>query len=479
MKMTIHDVSIAIVAIGFVGSAWPAQARDLPELSNCAWPVMQSSEGIGNYLGGPDNQARYWLTPFDSKYETMEIRGHFPHSRYFSIVAYNGGENALPVSTARHFYDEMITPDPGSINPYRQSIPPRQPVKKAGQGDFYTLYVTRADAIPGAANVIKVTDQHAWVYVRIYVPNEADSLSGKVFQGGVPLPTVRLYEYGKAVPEIVQPCPLRASQPPQDHYPIRSINKYSDVRALLKLWFPEGIDLNQASDHDEVLADDRIWFAPPWNPPMLLMPNPDNKYLVAIPGPYQEGRLIVMRARLPRVPGQGVAKPDMRYWSFCSTDFELPVGSVGCLYDGSVVSQQGWYTLVISDDVARPGWLNPTVAWLPWGDGQYHKWFFYRHMIPVGSEADYDSPDLFAYSIQKVVAGCWRGKSNPDPVLGKLQCAHPDAVLDFTFPNLPPRADFTNTGRGTQKIMGDYYPVATWCDMAVFKQGGWRACLKD
>jgi len=93
-------------------------------------------------------------------------------------------------------------------------------------------------------------------------------------------------------------------------------------------------------------------------------------------------------------------------------------------------------------------------------------------MIPVESEADYDSADLFQYAIQKVVAGCWRGKSDPDPVQGKLQCNHPDAVLDFTLPNLPPRADFTNTGRSTHKIMGDYYPVAAWCDKYAFEHGG-------
>lgn len=49
------------------------------------------------------------------------------------------------------------------------------------------------------------------------------------------------------------------------------------------------------------------------------------------------------------------------------------------------------------------------------------KWFFYRHMIPVQSDAEYDSADLFPYAIQKVVAGCWRGKSNPDPVQGKFR----------------------------------------------------------
>ena len=116
----------ALMTLASLGISGVASAGDLPQLSNCAWPVMQSPEGLGNYLGGPDDQARYWLTPFDSKYQTMEVKGHFPHSGYFSIVAYNGGENALPVSTAGHFYDAMIAPDPGSINPYRQSISPRR-----------------------------------------------------------------------------------------------------------------------------------------------------------------------------------------------------------------------------------------------------------------------------------------------------------------------------------------------------------------
>lgn len=478
MKAPRSIVSAALIALALLGNSGVAGAGDLPKLSKCAWPLMMSPEGLGNYLGGPDDQARYWLTPFDARYQTMEIRGHFPHSRYFSIVAYNTGEDVLPLNTAGHLYDAMIAPDPGSINPYRLSIPPRRQANDV-RGDSYTLYVTRANAIPGAANVIKVTDRHAWVYLRIYVPNVADSLSGRAFMGGVPLPTIKLYEYGNAVPETVEPCPLKAPQPSQDHYPVRSMNKFTDVRALLQLWFPDGSDLNQASDHDDVLPDDRIWFAPPWNPPMLLMPNPDNKYLVAIPGPYQKDRLIVIRARLPSVTGKGGAKPDMRYWSFCNTDFELPVASVGCLYDGSVLNQQGWYTAVISDDVARPDWLPVPIAWMPWGDEQFQKWFFYRHMIPVQSEADYDSADLFQYAIQKVVAGCWRGKNDPDPVQGKLQCNHPDAVLDFTLPDLPPRADFTNTGRSTQKIMGDYYPVAAWCDKYVFEHGGWRACLRD
>ncbi len=478
MKASSMHLSVALVALASLGSFGMATAGTPPEFSKCAWPVMMSPEGLGNYLGGPDGQARYWLTPFYGRYQTMEIEGHYPHARYFSIVAYNGGQNMLPESTARHLYDVVIVPDPGSINPYLQSIPPRLPARD-GAGDSYTVYVTRGDTVPGAANVIKVTDNLAWVYLRIYVPSEVDSLSGRAFSGGVALPTIKLYESGKDVPDELEPCPLKAPQPSQTHYAVRSLNKFSDVRTLLRLWFPEGTDINQASDHDQEPADDRIWFAPPWNPPMLLMPNPDNKYLAAIPGPYQKDRIIVMRAKVPTVPGTGSGKADMRYWSIVNTDFELPVAAVGSLYDGSVVTHEGWYTVAITDDVVRPDWLPGSVTWMPWGDPDYPKWLFYRHMIPVQSEAEYDSEDLFPHAIQKVVAGCWRGKRNPDPVKGKQQCNHPDAVLDFTFPNLPPRTDFTGPGRNTQKIMRDYYPVAVWCDKSIFERGGWRACIKD
>lgn len=59
------------------------------------------------------------------------------------------------------------------------------------------------------------------------------------------------------------------------------------------------------------------------------------------------------------------------------------------------------YDTVITPD---PG----SVTWMPWGDPDYPKWLFYRHMIPVQSESKYDGADLFSHSIQKVVAGCWR-----------------------------------------------------------------------
>lgn len=47
-----------------------------------------------------------------------------------------------------------------------------------------------------------------------------------------------------------------------------------------------------------------------------------------------------------------------------------------------------------------------TVTWMPSGDRQYPKRFFYRHMIPIENEAQYHSNNnLIAYAIQKASDG--------------------------------------------------------------------------
>ena len=153
----------------------------------------------------------------------------------------------------------------------------------------------------------------------------------------------------------------------------------------------------------------------------LLFPNPDNKYLLTTPGPYQRRRVVVIRAKAPAVAGRRMGEgqgdqgqdsqgkgraADMRYWSLCNNDFALPVSSVGCLSDLSTKLEGGWFTVVISDDMSRPEWLRPGVNWLPWGDEQYPKLVFFRHLLPS---------ETFPYSIQQVVKGCPGSCLNNDP----------------------------------------------------------------
>jgi hypothetical protein len=78
MKSSRLRVLVPLTVLASLVATGEASAGNPPEFSKCAWPVMMSPEGLGNYLGGPDGQARYWLTPFHGKYQAMQINGHFP-----------------------------------------------------------------------------------------------------------------------------------------------------------------------------------------------------------------------------------------------------------------------------------------------------------------------------------------------------------------------------------------------------------------
>jgi hypothetical protein len=381
--------------------------------------------------------------PFPKTYRTMKIQGQVPNARYFSFVAYSGDTSGRPVETTGSRHDSTIASD-GARN-----------------GASYTVRVSRDPSVSGATNGIPVTANDAWVVLRIYAPAPDPTLSGQALSGSVPLPAIS-FDDG---PPLAA-CPPASPVDGQAWHPIRSVNKLEDLRAFFGLLFPPGFDLNQPLDFDQTLTG-RMWFSPPRLPPMLLFPNPDNKYILTTPGPYQRGRVVVIRAKAPQVAerrmgnmpaaSQGRGKgADMRDWSLCHNDFALPITVVGCESDLTAKLEGGWFTVVISDDLSRPDWLRPGVNWLPWGDEQYPKLLFFRHLL---------ASDTFPYSVQQVVKGC------------PASCLNNDAVFDFTLPNLPTRAAISAAGPAVQRLMGEYYPVAAWCDKSTFERGGWQACM--
>jgi hypothetical protein len=195
---------------------------------------------------------------------------------------------------------------------------------------------------------------------------------------------------------------------------------------------------------------------------MRLLPNPDNKYLVSFfMSVYDPARIIVIRGKMPGFPdtysGAPISKPargfdvvQLRYWSICLGDLVSPLPIEGCAVDASTpLDENGFYTIVISNDVLRPDWLPPQFVWLPWGDEKMvPKTIFLRNTLP--------SLD-FSQSAQKAIAeGCG---------------------VDFNFPIPPTHDEITQAGKCTLNVMGDYYPAAAWCDRSDFKSGGWQACF--
>lgn len=450
-----------LMALALLLNSHVVRAEDF-NYRGCAWPLELSPEGSGN-VQAPDGAARYWIMPFDTQYETMTIKATYPNIRYFSFAAYetiaydatnntNMGFNLAE----HHLYDAQIAPDPGSTNPF---VPPdgrngtytykarfdrtlnRAFVPPGGRNGTYTVVISRTS--PSSGNTIGVSSDLVWVVLRMYVADADPSLSGQSLMGGVPLPTITLTD------QVGVSKQLEACSP---------INKWLDASAFAQFLFPPAIDL---SIDEGTPTSDRLWFASPENPPSILWPNPDGKYMMMWPGnKYQPGRIIVIHGKAPGfpdtfkgspiwVPSRGFRSVDMRYWAVCELDFEPPLSLVGCVTDLTARLEGGDYTIVISDDRQRPDWLRPNVNWLPYGDEQYPKFLVVRNMLPATD---------FPYAIQDAwEAGC---------------------TFDLAFPDLPDRKALDDQGPCAQEVMGDYYPVAVWCDKSTFVHGGWQACIK-
>ena len=97
--------------------------------------------------------------------------------------------------------------------------------------------------------------------------------------------------------------------PTTHYYYDKSVNKLNDLSLLYRLLFEQspGFDIYTPGDYYNV-AGDRLWFAPPKESPIELLPNPDNKYIVMQPGPYQSGRIIVIHGKAPSFPARWLAE---------------------------------------------------------------------------------------------------------------------------------------------------------------------------
>jgi len=236
-------------------------------------------------------------------------------------------------------------------------------------------------------------------------------------------------------------------------------NRQSEIAALQPQFIPATLENPTPTPP----VPDRIEFAPVPVPPVRLLPNPDNKYLLSFfMSDYEPNRIIVVHGKMPAFPdtynnGTPISKPapsfdtvQLRYWSMCLGDLVSPMPIEGCAVDATTpLDENGFYTVVISNDVLRPNWLPAQVVWIPWGDEQMvPKTIFVRNTVP--------SPNFSQSAQNAVPQGCG---------------------VSFNFPTPPTQEEITQAGQCTQQVMGDYYPVAAWCDKATFVDGGWKACV--
>lgn len=335
----------------------------------------------------------------------VEFRGQYHRARYF---AYH--PNDMDLNNLDTLQDRELDPDAGSVNPFREPVAP-------GSKNYYTARLV-FDTPPAKpeANTSYVGMKKGGESKNHYLINMlrlyASDLGNGANSGGVPLPAITIYDPDGEVRQHFDECELYG----EGREPIRSELSFPampiiDHRATEKVSWNTSSNFNASSD---------------------TMANADAQYLSAY---YSSrfGDLLVMRGKYVSAPNTREGVPhsaegyDIRGYTLCT--YNIWAGSaIDCMLDNEMaVGDDGFYTLVISDEKNKPDNLQAQhVTWLDKGvylDGQLSIRYVFR-----------DNP--IAVTIAKGVMGA--------------KIAEP---------------------------LRPYVPVAVHCDREVFTVGGWQACF--
>ena len=389
-------------------SAGSGTAAGVPEVS-CAWPGVVRPSRLN--FAFPETNATYWVMPYRlSQGDRIVAEGTYPSARFTSLTSYDA--TGSPIDSLA---DHEIAPSAGSKNPFAVPDAGTNPAQHR-----YQVTLKPGTAAGSGGNTIAATTKSAgsgsgWLVLRIYVPdNDSDPT------GGVPLPALSTQHQGSS-PKAISACP-RAGSPQGPTGPVAS-----ELRDLVKKYAPpggfKGCGTSTAGSPG---------FASP-NKVAGLFPNPYNKYLCT-PLDHKAGRIAVVRGRAPTFPdttnGQSVlTKTQLRYWSICQNQFQLPYPVSSCAADfQTALDKNGRYTYVVSTKQDRPANATTTkgVTWIDWGPTDVGSLLFLRNMLPAQN---------FSNAVQDV-------KKGDDPA----------------------------------KVMGAYYPTVTYCTKQAFDKGGPDAC---
>lgn len=394
----------------------------------CNW-VKVFDPDVDN-LAFPDTSANYWLALIPNPGPAAEVwlRGRVPAVRYFAYNSYDAG--ASPYDAIA---DYLIAPDAGGTTPF---LGPVTVDRSHPVGSSYQVSL-RFEPIPDGPRapntlysnrLLRLADQDlsnpalALVIYRTYLP-EGD------VTGGAGLPEIRvaaasgdsvLLGSGSRCSELVKQLTSTAGLSqltgPLNDYgqpPIPSAAPAppgSTSPPTFNVFYGVVAGLQTAGvPVPEPLAQSSVggFFS-----------TKSSRYVFAFLS-RNFGDLVLVRARAPRhVDGQSWPT-QLRYWSMCQNEF-FTQRVFGCVPDREArVDRDGWFNIVVSDGLDRPSAADPAHGfnWLPWGPF-YDAELIYRHMLPA---------EDFAQAFQNVPRGT-------DP----------------------------------REISGDYLPVATYCDRAVF-----------
>ncbi|MFN2527053.1 MAG: hypothetical protein ABR505_12470 [Actinomycetota bacterium] len=357
----------------------------------------------------------------------LVIKGFYPRARYFSFHVYD--EAGRPIDALA---DIEIRPDRGSDNPF---------VAPGGGGskNSYTAFVVftgkpekrEHNTIYAGAMEGDLPNPSGFLIYRVYVSDDPDDPAGEV-----PLPSVTFEAGAGTTPlEFGQCEPL----PPSDEGSINELIREADFPDVIPRVFPFPGTSEEPRFRRFYGPDREIRERFPSNPVIDALPYVNSGFYANLHIAYlyvrisrDWGDVFVFRAKAPTFPDSRagdsvVARRDVRYFSICQNELATQ-RVVACLPDHKMVIDDGYFTFVISDPGDRPA--NAVAAegvnWLPWGGAYYDGVVIYRHMLP-------------------------------------------DPGFRAAIQNVP-------EGTSPEKVLGDYFPRAAYCERQTFEEGGARAC---
>jgi len=371
------------------------------------------------------------------------IKGEYPKARFFSIAAYH---HDIPVDV---LYDFQITPDPGSVNPYRSGL--RYPADNS-ERLFYSvrlIEISGTEEIPEQkpSNCLYVkrhqgenNDFYLFLYRVYWNVLDDDDLVPDGYtrrewekRGHKSLPEVVL-EQQDAGDQGVEQARIEIS----DEARSRIVERFEWSRRVSAL---PGTD--QQEENRWVIGNPKVGFG-----------NSAAVYLLAHLDETQ-GEIALCRFIAPSFPntnrGESIdpMSQQVRYWSVC-THIPGTMTTIACVSDYNfVVDDNGYATVAVSTKEKRP--VN-AINWLPYGWDAAHERYgalvFLRNLLP--------SETLFPESPYFYAEACswFHSPESPD----YLNC-----MYDY---------------RAIAHYTGTYYPEIRYCSKEEFERYGhsvWEA----
>lgn len=366
-------VATSLLVVGLAPLTQPATASDPARDRACGW-ILEPSADRENILF-PDFATRYLGAAIPvPQGGRLELTGEFPHARYMSLQTYS-----LGLQTASNIKDDLIDPDPGSVNPFRVGADRNATNRK------YTVNVVAGQepATGGPANTLynNSTDGSKWGFglaYRIYLPD-----AGRGPFGGVAAPAITIVlADGTRIPMPTCPDPLPELMPATSLLASLGLDLPLPPLGLLAPRSPHFMRyVNVAQTYGTDVTENE-YTSSTLTPaiasltgmlPGGLGENADNKYVYAYLT-QEYGKVVLLRGKMPTTPRtyNGVATTtggqQMRYWSMCTAN--RTTQTYGCVHDESVqVDRNGYFTIAISNAANRPANAIDAcgISWLPWG----------------------------------------------------------------------------------------------------------------